>query len=72
MERDRRVMAAGVAGTEEEELTAAGITRTYLATKAPYHDEAGKVVGLIGISRDITERNRAEAVLRHREDSTGC
>jgi two-component system cell cycle sensor histidine kinase/response regulator CckA len=59
-DNDRRVMASGVADTGEEELTAAGVTRTYLATKAPYHDEDGNVVGVIGISRDITDRKRAE------------
>src|SRR5207253_10943970 len=63
MERDRRVMASGRAETAEEELTAAGVTRTYLASKAPYRDGAGNVVGLIGISRDITDRKRAEQAL---------
>jgi two-component system cell cycle sensor histidine kinase/response regulator CckA len=60
MERDRRVMAAGVAETEEVELTAAGVTRTYLATKAPFRDERGNIVGVIGISHEITDRKRAE------------
>jgi PAS domain S-box-containing protein len=60
MDNDRRVMASGVADTREEELTAAGVTRTYLATKAPYRDEHGNVIGVIGISRDITKRKEAE------------
>ena len=60
MAYDERVMAAGVAETKEDELTAAGVTRTYLATKAPYRDEHGNVVGVIGIARDITDRKRAE------------
>jgi PAS domain S-box-containing protein len=67
MERDRNVMAAGQAQTHEEELTAAGETRVYLATKAPYRDESGNVIGLIGVSRDITERKAAEVVVRDRE-----
>ncbi len=61
MERDRQILLAGRADTEEEVLTASGVTRTYLATKAPYRDEQGQVLGLIGISRDITERIKAEA-----------
>lgn len=60
LERDLRIMATGVTETEEEQLTAAGVTRTYLATKGPYRDAAGDVVGLIGISHDITDRKRAE------------
>ncbi len=59
MESDRRVMISDRPQTSEEVLTAAGVTRTYLATKAPYRDEHGKVVGMIGISRDITERKQA-------------
>lgn len=67
MERDRQVMAAGQAETHEELLTAAGETRVYLATKAPYLDDSGNVVGLIGISRDITDRKRAESAIREQE-----
>ncbi len=67
MERDRRVMMSGQPETEEEELTAAGVTRTYLAMKAPYRNQEGKLLGVIGISRDITDRKRAEDVLRMRD-----
>lgn len=67
MERDRRVMQTGQMETEEEELTASGQTRTFLATKAPYRDERGHVIGVIGISRDITERKHAEERLRLRD-----
>jgi two-component system, cell cycle sensor histidine kinase and response regulator CckA len=37
------------------------ITRTFLSTKAPYRDYNCTTFGLIGISRDITERKRLEA-----------
>lgn len=60
MENDRLVMSSGEASTEEEVLTAAGVTRTYLATKAPYRDEQGRILGVIGISRDISTRKRHE------------
>lgn len=60
MARDRRVAATGQIETEEEKLTAAGVTRTYLATKAPYRDAEGNIIGVFGISRDITERKQAE------------
>ncbi len=60
MERDRRVMESGRVETEEEVLEAAGTTRIYQATKAPYRDADGRVIGLIGISRDVTVQKRAE------------
>ena len=59
MKNDRRTILANQPQTTEEVLTAAGVTRTYLATKAPYRDGRGNVIGLIGISRDITERKQA-------------
>lgn len=48
---DRRVMESARAMTSEETLTAAGVTVTYLAMKAPYRDGNGQIVGTIGISR---------------------
>jgi PAS domain S-box-containing protein len=60
MEADGRVMATGEVQTYEDVGTAAGVTRTYLSTKGPYRDADGAVCGVIGISRDITERKRAE------------
>lgn len=63
-ERDLHVMESKQADTAEEQLTAAGVTRTYLATKAPYYDRQGRVIGVIGISRDITDSKRAEEALR--------
>jgi PAS domain S-box-containing protein len=60
MARDREIMEVGRVESAEEHLTAAGITRVYQATKAPYRDATGNVIGLVGISRDITEQKRAE------------
>lgn len=60
MERDREVRESGQAITQEEELTTHGVTRTFLATKAPYRDQEGRVAGVLGISRDITDRKRLE------------
>ena len=64
MERDRQVFQSGRSQTSEEIETAAGATRTYLATKGPYCDAKGKVAGLFGISRDITVRKSMEENLR--------
>ena len=64
---DRQVMETEQASINEETLTAAGVTRTYLAMKAPYRDGNGQIVGTIGISRDITERKQAEKELALRQ-----
>jgi PAS domain S-box-containing protein len=70
METDRRIMAEGRIQTIEDVGTAAGVTRTYLATKGPYRDGQGKVIGLIGISRDITERKQVQQRLQAEHDVT--
>jgi PAS domain S-box-containing protein len=64
MAYDRAVRETGRSQTNEENLLAAGVRRTYLATKAPYRDAQGSIVGTIGISHDITERKQMEEELR--------
>ncbi len=66
-ERDRRIMESGQTQTDEVVGTAAGQTRTYLSTKGPYRDDQGHVIGLIGISRDVTEQKRLAAALAGNE-----
>ncbi len=65
MECDLQVMATGGAQMFEETATpAAGVTRTYLSNKSALRDAHGKVIGLIGIARDVTELKRLEEQLR--------
>jgi PAS domain S-box-containing protein len=61
MANDRWIMESGRTTSTEEVLTSAGVSRTFLATKSPYRDDQGKVIGLLGISRDISDRKRLEA-----------
>ena len=68
IERDRRIMASGVTQTYEEQGTVSGVTRTFLSTKGPYRDAKGSVIGLVGSSVDITERNRAAEALAESEE----
>jgi PAS domain S-box-containing protein len=42
----------------------AGRGRWFLTTKVPLRDHTGAITGLVGISRDITDRKRAEEVLQ--------
>ena len=49
---------------EEPHLDTAGNRRAVLTTKVPLKDSQGRVVGLVGISRDVTDRARIEEELR--------
>ncbi|MBI3096617.1 MAG: PAS domain-containing protein, partial [Rhodocyclales bacterium] len=55
--------------TTEETRTQANGTRVLHATRGPLHDADGKVIGIFGISRDITERKQMELDLRASEAS---
>jgi two-component system cell cycle sensor histidine kinase/response regulator CckA len=59
---DLRVMESGIGVTniEEPSQAAGGSRRIVLTTKVPTFDAAGVVTGLVGISRDITERKELE------------
>lgn len=57
LRRDQDVMRGGRWETREETLTSDG-TRTYSASKGPLRDEHGRVVGIIGISRDVTQQKK--------------
>jgi PAS domain S-box-containing protein len=68
LERDRAVMETGETRTDEDIVTTPdGVGRIHLTTKGPLRDPAGTIVGLFGVSRDITENKRAEQALRESE-----
>jgi PAS domain S-box-containing protein len=69
MGHDRQVLTSGETRVYEEIGTALGRTRTYLATKAPRRDHQGNIIGVIGISQDITERKQADEQLRRQRDA---
>ena len=50
---------------EEEEIIHLNKTKHWVSvTKVPWYDEEGKIIGTIGISRDITIRKKVEETLR--------
>ncbi|MDQ3685758.1 MAG: PAS domain S-box protein, partial [Acidobacteriota bacterium] len=61
-EDEQRIMRTGrpVIDKEEKETYPDGSATWLSTTKVPTFDEAGRVTGIVGISRDITERKRAE------------
>ena len=60
---DRKVIESGTSMQFVEPFTTLQGRRTLLSTKSPLFDEDGKIVGTIGVSTDITDReNRARHV----------
>ena len=61
-EHDRKSMAAGKPSSNEEWLTFAdnGYRGLFDTIKTPMYDAEGKLIGVLGIARDITERKRVE------------
>lgn len=68
MVEDHRVLAGGtsIINRESSDLMPDGQRRWALTTKVPLHDPLGKLIGLVGITHDITERKRMEEELRDR------
>ncbi|MFZ6780270.1 EAL domain-containing protein [Undibacterium sp. Ji83W] len=65
---DRGVIANGEIQSHDEYIdTFDGKSLVFMVTKGPMLDKAGKVQGLFGIARDITERKEAEAALKESE-----
>jgi PAS domain S-box-containing protein len=67
MDSDRNVMELGEAQVVEETMRTEAGLRVLLASKLPLRDAHGHVVGIMAISRDITERKRVEEALRESE-----
>lgn len=57
---DRKVLETGVAQTSQEALTKPEGIRYYLTVKNIWRDFQGEAIGLVGISRDISDRVLAE------------
>jgi light-regulated signal transduction histidine kinase (bacteriophytochrome) len=63
---DQAVIRSGqpLIGREELNITHHGQQRWLSTTKVPLRDTQGKVIGLVGMSRDITERKQADEELK--------
>ena len=66
---DQKVMhGEPVINREEHFFDAAGRKRWLLTSKLPLRDQGGKITGLIGIGRDITEHKLAEDKLAYEQE----
>lgn len=66
---DQAVIRSGAPIVEKEEwrVDPLGESVCVLVTKVPMRDDQGNVIGLVGISRNITDQKRSEEALRESE-----
>ncbi|MCP4997109.1 MAG: transporter substrate-binding domain-containing protein [Gammaproteobacteria bacterium] len=70
LEKDQQMLSCGKAQRNDEWIDYPDGRRVLVDTlKTPYRTPGGEMFGLIGISRDITEKSHTEEVLRKQETS---
>ncbi len=67
---DRHVIETGIPLVNKEEggKSIGGREHWVLTTKLPWRDKKGNIIGLFGISKEITDRKRGEEALRESEE----
>lgn len=61
---DRRVMETGEPEVLEEDIPGEAGIKTILVTKSPWRDATGEIKGVVGVTKEITDRKQAEEKLR--------
>jgi PAS domain S-box-containing protein len=69
VEDDKQVLASGRAQSFEGVATSTLGTQAYLVTKGVYRDRDGQILGLYGISHDITELRKAQETLEQTREA---
>jgi PAS domain S-box-containing protein len=68
IETDQKIMALGQGQRIEETATLSdGEVHTFMTSKEPLRDKDNRVIGIIGISLDITEQKQAELKVKQAE-----
>ncbi len=57
---DLRILEEGKTYTAEETLVVGTEEKTFLTVKFPYLDDQGEIIGISGVSTDISDKRRAE------------
>ena len=65
---EQNIMRSGEAIVDqlEENINLAGVRRWYSTTKVPFKDEHGRVIGIVGMSRDVSLRVAADEEIKLR------
>ncbi len=58
VENDRIVMTQGKSMQFEEAFTGIEGRRVFLSTKTPLRDQSGQIIGVVGVSTDVTDREK--------------
>ncbi|HMD44200.1 MAG TPA: ATP-binding protein [Candidatus Acidoferrum sp.] len=61
---DQSILESGESTTVDFQMTHEGVTEHFLVTRAAYRNTAGKIIGIIGITRNITKYREIEERLR--------
>lgn len=64
IENDRRIMLSGKEETLEEIIETPNGLRRFISVKTPRFNHKKEVIGIVGISHDITDRKKAEETLK--------
>jgi|GEM_PF-1237628 len=65
---DKQVIESGAPMLYEELIPVEKNNKSYFETlKAPFYDQNGNLLGVLGVSRNITERKKFDALLREKE-----
>ena len=67
---DQRVLESGQPHTTDDRIPSAAGMRIFETVKAPYRDERDQIVGVVGISRDVTEKRRQAELNRFRAEAS--
>jgi diguanylate cyclase (GGDEF)-like protein/PAS domain S-box-containing protein len=71
MEADARIMRGGETVTFEQVASVGDRTWTFSSTKAPYRGPGGELLGVIVVSRDISERRKMREQLAQQNEERG-
>ncbi len=67
---NKEVMETGETNTREEYAVMTDGLAIYHTEKTPLRDKEGKIIGLVGVSLDITERKKNAAALRRAKEAS--
>jgi PAS domain S-box-containing protein len=70
-EVDKKILALGLSITVEDIIPKSdGTERIMLTSKSPLYDVERKIIGILGVSADITELKKSEEILNRANDKT--